>query len=437
MDTTPTLRQRIFEMLMESQYWPPERMLEFQRSQLAQLLRHARANVPFYKTRLDPVFKNNGEIDWDRWHEIPIVTRADLRQRRTKLLAVELPTGHGPTREFSTSGSSGVPIKVTVTSIATTARHAAMERFAALHEIDSAKCKATFDFHREFKSWEQVIRNRKGVPIGGIKKDAQGFTMKVSPEASDIEKLSVLRNGRAAYLSSLPNDIEIIARKNLRLQNRLGLETIICFGQGATVEQRALFRKSFGAKIIEIYSSKEAGFMAAQCAGDSHFHINSELIYVEVLDSEGRACAPGESGRVVVTPLYSTAQPLIRYEQGDTATLGKLSSCGIQLPVLERIDGRLDPIFRLPGRLATEMQINKDLVSRALKAEALQMAQVAELRFELRYVARCVATQGNKVKVTSHLRKVLHPRLGVSFRKLARIPPNAGGKTLRFIREIP
>ncbi len=101
MDTTPTLRQRIFEMLMESQYWPPAIMLEYQRSQLAQLLRHARANVPFYKTRLDPVFKSNGEIDWDRWHEIPIVTRADLRDRRDEMLAASLPPGHGPVKDIS------------------------------------------------------------------------------------------------------------------------------------------------------------------------------------------------------------------------------------------------------------------------------------------------------------------------------------------------
>jgi phenylacetate-CoA ligase len=70
MDRTPSLRQRIYEMLMESQYWPPEQMLEFQRSQLTQLLHHAKATVPFYKTRLDAVFKESGKVDWNRWHEI-------------------------------------------------------------------------------------------------------------------------------------------------------------------------------------------------------------------------------------------------------------------------------------------------------------------------------------------------------------------------------
>ena len=169
MDSTPPLRQRIYEMLMESQYWPPEQMLEFQRSQLAQLLRHAKATVPFYKTRLDPVFSENGNIDWNRWHEIPILTRADLRTRRTELLAQELPPGHGPTRDFSTSGSSGVPITVTATSIASVKRsaaHASVMR--TLHTLDAHEMRPRSFFPSEFKDWEQVFSDGKHAPIAGI-----------------------------------------------------------------------------------------------------------------------------------------------------------------------------------------------------------------------------------------------------------------------------
>ena len=384
MDSNQPLRQRIYQMLMESQYWPPAQMLAYQRSQLTQLLRHAKATVPFYKTRLDVVFKKNGEIDWDRWHEIPIVTRADLRERRTELLAQELPVGHGPAKDFSTSGSSGVPITITATSIATVARDAALMRYGTLHAIDPAKYKASFDFAREFTKWEKVFRNRKGVPIGGLKDSRHGGVMKVRTDATDSEKLSTLRKGNAAYLTSLPNDIEIIARANLRLRqgDRLKLEQVMCFGQGATTEQRALFQESFGAKTTEIYSSKEAGLMACQCPTGDHFHVNSELLFLEVLNGQNLPCAPGETGRVVVTPFYSTAQPLIRYEQGDMATRGMPCSCGMQLPVLGKIDGRQDPILKLPGRLSTEMHINKDLLSNTLKAEALQVAQVAELQLD-------------------------------------------------------
>ena len=34
------LQRQFFEMLTESQYWPPATLVDYQRSQLAQLLRH-------------------------------------------------------------------------------------------------------------------------------------------------------------------------------------------------------------------------------------------------------------------------------------------------------------------------------------------------------------------------------------------------------------
>ena len=438
MNNAPSVRQRIYEMLMESQYWPPEQMLAFQRSQLEQLLRHAKATVPFYKSRLDAVFKKNGEIDWDRWNEIPIVTRAILRDRRKELLATALPPGHGPTKEFSTSGSSGVPVTVRVTAIAAAARRAAHMRFNTLHALDLDSCRASFDFPREFRDWDHVLRNKKDEPIAGLKHGTRCITMKVSTEASDTDKLSALKKGKATILSSLPNDIEIIARKNLhlRLRDRLKLEKIVCFGQGATEEQRALFLNSFAAKTIEIYSSKEGGLIACQCTTDTHFHIDAELVFIEVLNDKNVACAPGETGRVVVTPFHSTAQPLIRYEQGDAATPGTPCPFGSKLPVLRSIDGRQDPIIVLPGRLATEMHINKELLNNVLRAEALQVAQVSELQFELRYVAKRLATPADKRKITKHLREVLHSALSVSYKKVKEIPRNAGGKQQRFVREF-
>lgn len=438
MDSTPSLRQRVYEMLMESQYWPPAQMLEFQRSQLAQLLRHARATVPFYKTRLAPLFGKNDEINWGCWHQIPIVTRADLREHRPEMLARELPPSHGPTKEFSTSGSSGVPITVTATAIAAETQSAVRARFDKLHALSYAKCRAKFDFPSEFQNWKRVFRSGKNVPIGGLKPDGPGMILKVSTKATDAEKLSVLRSGKAAILSSLPNDIEIIARKNLRLRarDRVRLESILCFGQGPTSGQRELFLRSFGAKTIEIYSSKEAGFMAFQCTSGNHFHINSELVFLEVLNSQGLPCAPGEVGRVVVTPLYGTAQPLIRYEQGDMATPGLPCSCGVKLPVLSKIDGRQDPILKLPGRLATEMLVNKDLLTRTLNADALQVAQVSELQFEIRYIAPRAATPTSRGVITRHLRFILHPDLNVSYKRVAEIPRNAGGKQQRFVREF-
>jgi len=110
MSTEGDLQRQFYDMLMESQWWPADDLRDYQRSQLGQLLRHAKKNVPFYETRLDAVLKPNGDIDWDRWGEIPIVKRKDMIEYCDAMLAKELPPGHGQIATFETSGSTSLPI---------------------------------------------------------------------------------------------------------------------------------------------------------------------------------------------------------------------------------------------------------------------------------------------------------------------------------------
>jgi phenylacetate-CoA ligase len=237
-------------------------------------------------------------------------------------------------------------------------------------------------------------------------------------------------------LSHLPNTAEILAYENNKLGKPLQLESFLFYGQHISDEQRRKVADSFGARCVSIYSSKEAGLMACQCPAHNHFHINGELVFLEVLNERHLPCVAGETGRVVVTPFHSTAQPLIRYEQGDLATLGQACDCGSELPVLLRIDGRQDPIFRFPDRLGSEVLIDKAMLQKALRAAAIQMAQTNELKFEIRYVADADATPRAKTKINKHLRQVLHPLLNFEYKRLAEIPRNAGGKQQRFVREF-
>ncbi|HEX7108783.1 MAG TPA: hypothetical protein VF224_06035, partial [Aestuariivirga sp.] len=136
MADAPSVKHHIYEMLMESQYWPPATMLAYQRSQLAQLLRHAKATVPFYKTRLDPIFKSNGDIDWDRWHEIPFVARNNLVKDRESMLATKLLDGHGAVRDVFSSGSSGTPITTRHNALESCVSQAVVYRAQRWHGMD-------------------------------------------------------------------------------------------------------------------------------------------------------------------------------------------------------------------------------------------------------------------------------------------------------------
>jgi len=56
------------------------------------------------------------------------------------------------------------------------------------------------------------------------------------------------------------------------------------------------------------------------CLPHSHrHHVMAELVLVEIVDDHGRPSPAGTRGRVVVTPFYNHAMPLIRYDIEDLA----------------------------------------------------------------------------------------------------------------------
>ena len=89
--------------------------------------------------------------------------------------------------------------------------------------------------------------------------------------------------------------------------------------------------------------------MALQCPEHEHYHVQAESVFLEVLDEDNLPCKPGYIGRVVVTPLHNYAMPLIRYEIGDFAEVGKPCSCGRHLSVISRILGRSRNLILLPN----------------------------------------------------------------------------------------
>jgi phenylacetate-CoA ligase len=428
---------KIFDMLMESQFWPPETMLAFQRTQLTQLLFHARENVPFYKTRLNPLFRKNGDIDWSRWHEIPIVTRADLRDRRNELLATELPPGHGPSEAFTTSGSSGIPVAMETTWFWGQANRAAIRRFHKLHGIVPTKSSASFSSSpksSELRTSEYLSKAKKGQSPGEV---IAAKELVLNRSLTESRKLDILEAEGIDYIFDIPNNVEVLAIANLSRKNPVRLEALIFHGQGVTLEQRKLFQESFGARSLSIYSSNEGGLMGHQCVDNYHYHLNPEMVFLEILAADGRACGPGEPGRVIVTPFFSTAQPLVRYEQGDTAEFLLPCTCGSNLPLIGNISGRQDQFFRFPEGIRTATGLSQALLRENLNALAFQLAQVETYKLELRFVPADKNRPISPDPIVAHLRELIHPKLDVKFKPVESVPLNAGGKHQRMVCELP
>lgn len=434
MNDAPSFQQRIYEMLLESQYWPPGRMLEFQRIQLGQLLRHARAQVPFYKSRLDSVFRSDGEIDWGRWSEIPIITRADLRDKHDEMLAATLPPGHGPTYEDGTSGSSGVQIGITQNYLFGWASVAANYRAYTWYGFDYSQnlldLQETTDPELE---WPEAKSTGPWGPAWELKRTGgKKFKMnRATPERNVIE---FIRRNKIRYLCSWSKTIQAICLAAESSGHDLKLDGVITRGTAVFADERDDITRIAGAQILEQYSSTEAFNMASCCAIKKNLHINDEVMLLEIIDDQGLPCAAGQPGRVIVTPYFRTAQPLIRYEQGDIAVRGLPCSCGITLPTLEQISGRLLDMFYLPGGRKTLPALPVVAFTARFGAKTWQLVQVAPLEVELRFVRE--NTEPDYAYARSIIAKTLDADVAISFVELQKTPLTAGGKFLRYRCEI-
>ena len=68
---------RFLKALAHSERAPRDELGRYQQNLIEQLARHAHKHVPFYRDRLSCLFTPQGEIDFARWKEVPIVTRSE------------------------------------------------------------------------------------------------------------------------------------------------------------------------------------------------------------------------------------------------------------------------------------------------------------------------------------------------------------------------
>ena len=76
---------------------------------LARLLSFARTQSPFYRDRLEPLFRTTDAPDLRAWHEVPILRRSDLECDIDRINPAEPPADIG---EVTTRRTSGTNIRI-------------------------------------------------------------------------------------------------------------------------------------------------------------------------------------------------------------------------------------------------------------------------------------------------------------------------------------
>jgi phenylacetate-CoA ligase len=326
----------------QSERWPVDMLRAAQFAQLTLLLRHARATVPFYRERLAAI-DLSGPLTPEAFFRLPLLGRQDLQDRFADLCSTAVPPDHGRVQEGQTSGSTGRPVRFRATGLNGLFWRAFTLRDHLWHR-------------RDFSGKLAVVRGRvkSGANPGwGPSTDAAfrtGPSVTRGVDCTVAEQAAWLSRERPQYLLTIPANAGALAgyceEKGIRFPELRELRT---YGEALHPDLRSQVRAAWGVPLTDIYSCSELGYLALQCPGQEHYHVQSEGVYLELLNAAGRHCAPGESGRVVVTSLHNFAMPLIRYDLGDYAEAGEHCACGRSLPVIRRILGRVRNMLRLPG----------------------------------------------------------------------------------------
>jgi len=421
------LRQ-FYEMLEGSQWWSAGRLLEWQRAQLRPLLHHARDTVQFYRYRLNRLFRPDGTIDWERWPEIPIVTRRDLSTQSQSMMSRAPLPQHGLVAEVSTSGSTGHPVTVRTTQWLNAMATACNWRGHTWAGLDWSGALLSRGNSLPDKAVGETL-GPWGPPW--LSKAALGphlYSNYSNPYASDLEILH--RQGVYAYGATV-NQLEIFF-DNPALPHLDSLQVVMARGGTVSDYLKSEVRRVSQARIVAAYSSKEAGALAHPCPSGHGFHANAEAVLLEIVDAEGLPVAPGEKGRVVVTPFGSTALPLIRYDQGDEAVAGDICECGRKLPHIRQIEGRTNAVFVHPdGRRSREMMPIEG--RRFLGAGRWQVRQVGPVDFEVDYVRHDWGTAPDLEAFRALFRTVFFDDAIVTVRAVEDIELGSTGKYREYV----
>lgn len=195
---------------------------------------------------------------------------------------------------------------------------------------------------------------------------------------------------------------------------------------------RETVERVFGASVYPLYGMVEQCLLATTCERGG-LHVHPDFGIVEVVDDNGRAMPPGETGRIVATGLVNTSSLFIRYDTGDTGSLSAESCpCGRDnLPLLADLSGRVEDVVRTPdGRQLRRL----DRLFTGLGG--IECAQVVQRRPDA-ILVRLVAAGGPGLEREIRDRAAgMLGQMEVEFEYMEDIPRDSSGKFRPVVSEI-
>jgi phenylacetate-CoA ligase len=332
-----------YRELIRNQYMSLDELQCINWSKRRKLLAFAFEHSPFYHAKYVNAGLCPGDINQpEDFEKVPCVTRENLRISGEHMLIPDAQCRFLSTR--TTGGSTGVPVRVVIDKrVPTEAIGWRMMNWWGVEPYMDGG----YVLRMPRKGcWEQLVNRAIWWPTRKLRMDASSMS-----EAAVREFITRFNDLRPPLLQGYAGAIHHVAMAitSQCLSVHSPLAVWVTASPMSEI-QRQLIERAFGAPVYDQYGSCEVGWYAAQCREQNGMHINCDTVHVEFVNHSGHAVPVGEMGNVVVTDLHNAVFPMIRYINGDCgrALPGKCR-CGVTLPLMDRVRGRVSDMIRLPS----------------------------------------------------------------------------------------
>jgi len=336
----------IFNRLIANEFLSPNQLSAQLTKAIRGCLRYAESQIPYYQRRYSAQhitsrdFKCLADLS-----KFPILTRFNAVNEFSALQAADLTKFKGPVTLNKTSGSTGLPVKVLHTQQSLGMSALYWQRQARWYRLDITKRFARIRIPNDLFRTSEGKPNPDGYTAYQPRWMQSGLYFETGDEVHfnvtnpRSAQLDWLAEHKPAYLLTFPGLMEELALAN-DCKPVEGLSRLISIASMLTTTMRSRIEQALDVPIHQNYGLNEVGSVAARC-GAGRYHIHPENAYIEIVDGDGIAVEPGNSGRLLVTALSNPAMPLIRYDTGDLATASKgPCPCGRTTPSFEDLLGR-------------------------------------------------------------------------------------------------
>lgn len=365
------------------------------------------------------------DVTWEWLRERRLVDRRTLSKQGSEVANQER---WRKVEKRKTSGSTGTPFVFAKDRQMTAWMDAAMWSVYAWHGIEPGQPHVRFwgtplqPAKRMKKTLKDLLLHRKTIGAFDLSEQSvrQGFR--------------VIRRMRPTYAYGYPTLMRAFAdlcERSGFAGTALGLNLVIVTGEVLSPSAREKLRRFFGCPIVNEYGCTESGIIGFECE-DGTMHSVPVAAWPEVVDEAGTPQTNGEEGEIVVSDLYGTIMPLLRYRLHDRGAQSVIEcSCGRDLPQVSVTSGRSDSFIETPkGRVY-------DAILAYAVPEGVQRFRVFQVAPDRLRAHIVPATGSERSEIARVCKKrweeVLAPGMTVEVEIVENIPLEPSGKLRYFV----